>query len=311
MLTSIKRIARSLFHGEIVIWPAVLAGFAATLTSLAIGSVRLDLSVEVALASMTTFLFGVLLAFTIARTRERLTLIRELMSRSNSSLLSVHQMMEVFPEPDRSRVRRLVDEQLTTQIDYRLADNHLSNPTHNALVEAIYGLDPDTRQQEVIYRKIVDQCIHMSAERALIDTTTGESLMAVEWSWMLLLLGLIVALIIVMPGGTLWGALVAGVLTGTLVTLLIVVRQLDRLIWHEQASIWEPTTRLFRSMGLDPYVPRLVIDSGRYTPKGRVRVVDYPDPYPDRSNKVVTVEMFGDGAAIARTTDEDQATRVA
>ena len=42
-------------------------------------------------------------------------------------------------------------------------------------------------------------------------------------------------------------------------------------------------------MGLVPYVPRQVIDSGRYRPTGQVRVVDYPDPYPIRSTKVVTV----------------------
>jgi hypothetical protein len=311
VLASIKGTARSVVHGEVVIWPAVLAGIAAAVASLTIGSIRLDLNVEVALASMTTFLFGVLLAFTIARTRDRLTLMRELMSKGNASLLSVHQMMEVFTEPDRGRIRRLVDDQLTTQIDYRLVDNHLSNPAHNALVEAVYGLDPQTRQEEVIYRKLVEQCIHMSAERALIDTTTGQSLMPVEWSGMLLLLGMIVALITVMPGGTVWGALVAGVLTGTLVTLLIVLRQLDRLIWHEQASIWEPTTRLFRSMGLDPYVPRLVIDTGRYVPTGRVRVVDYPDPYPDRSHKVVTVEELGDGSRGTREPGGAQTTKVA
>ena len=43
-------------------------------------------------------------------------------------------------------------------------------------------------------------------------------------------------------------------------------------------------------MGLDPYVPRAVIDSGRYRPAGRIRVVDYLDPYPDRSSKAVTIE---------------------
>ena len=47
-------------------WPAVLAGVGAATLSYCVGSVRLNLSVEVALASMTTFLFGVLLAFTIA-----------------------------------------------------------------------------------------------------------------------------------------------------------------------------------------------------------------------------------------------------
>jgi hypothetical protein len=295
VIRTLKDAVRSVVHGEIVMWPAVLAGLAAAVISYCVGSVHLNLSVEVALASMTTFLFGVLLAFTIARTRERLTTVRELMARGNSSLQSIHQMMAVFPEPDRSRIRGLVDAQLTSQIDYRLADNHLSSPAHEALVDAVYAIEPTTRQEEVIYRKLVELCIQMGAERALIDTTTGQSLMPVEWIGMLLLLAMIVGLITVMPGGTVWGALVSGVLTGTLVTLLIVLRQLDRLVWHERASIWEPTARLFQSIGLDPYVPRHVIDSGRYVPSGRIRVVDYPDTYPDRSHKVVTVADFGDG----------------
>ena len=107
---------------------------------------------------------------------------------------------------------------------------------------------------------------------------------------MLLLLLLLLALIAVLPGGTALGASAAGVLAGTLVTLMILLRRLDLLRWHERVTIWEPTTRFFRSMGYDPYVPREVIDSGRYRPTGRVRVVDYPDPYPIRATKIVTVQ---------------------
>ena len=75
-------------------------------------------------------------------------------------------------------------------------------------------------------------------------------------------------LIVVLPGGTVWGALIAGALAGTLVTLVVLLRKLDLLRWHERSSIWEPTTRLFRSMGLHPYVPRQVIVNGRYRPSG-------------------------------------------
>ena len=93
------------------------------------------------------------------------------------------------------------------------------------------------------------------------------------------------------------GALVAGMLAGTLVTLMVLLRKLDLLRRHEQVTIWEPTTRLFRSMGRDPYVPRQVIDNGRYQPTGRVRVVDYPDPYPIRATKIVTVEDLREEAS--------------
>jgi Protein of unknown function (DUF2510) len=92
---------------------------------------------------------------------------------------------------------------------------------------------------------------------------------------------------------------VAGLLAGALVTLMVLLRRLDLLRWHERVTIWEPTTRLFHNMGQLPYVPRPVIDAGRYRPSGWVRVVDYPDPYPLRSTKVVTVEHLGaaDGSA--------------
>jgi len=87
------------------------------------------------------------------------------------------------------------------------------------------------------------------------------------------------------------------VLAGTLVTLMILLRKLDRLRWHERVTIWEPTSRLFRSMGRDPYVPREIIETGRYRPSGRIRIVEYPDPYPNRVNKVVTVVNLDEAEA--------------
>ena len=50
-----------------------------------------------------------------------------------------------------------------------------------------------------------------------------------------------------------------------------------------------------------PNVPREVIESGRFGPTGRVRVVDYPDPYPTRATKVVTVEELDSRATSNRS----------
>jgi hypothetical protein len=171
-------------------------------------------------------------------------------------------------------------------------DHHYSTPEFLALAAAIYALEPQSQQQVGAYREILRLSIDAGANRASIEAITGQSLSALEWSGLILLLLLLVALIAVIPGGTVLGAVAAGVMAGTLTTLMILLRKLDLLRWHERVSIWAPTTRLFRCMGLDPYVPRQVIDSGRYRPTGRVRVVDYPDPYPDRSSKVVTVEFL-------------------
>jgi hypothetical protein len=283
-------------QGETALWPSLVAGAMVAVASYSVGPADRDLEVNVALASMATFLFGVLIAFTIARTTERLAVVQRLVSRGNACLLSIHQMVAVFSDEDATQVRGLIDRQLTDQIDYRLVDNHLSTPSHMALTDAALALEPATSQQSGAYRGLVDTCIEMASNRALIEATTGQSLQPIEWIGLLLLLSILMALIVVLPGGTLWGALIAGALAGTLVTLVVLLRKLDLLRWHERSSIWEPTSRLFRSMGLHPYVPREVIISGRYRPSGLVRVVDYPDPYPNRSTKIVTLEDLSGGS---------------
>lgn len=296
MIGTILRAWRAVIHGEALLTPSILTGVVVGVVALELNAGHVDVEIAAALGSMVTFLFGVLLAFSIARTRERLATVQDLITTGNASLLSIDQLASVFGDPTHGRIRGLIDRQLTDQIDYRLVDNHLSAPAHLALTATLIDLVPQTRQEEVAYKKLTELCVDMGSNRALIEATTGQSLSGIEWTGNFLLLGLLLVLLVVLPNGTLWGAAAAGFLAGTLVALLVLLRRLDRLRWHERVAIWEPTTRLFRNMDLDPYVPRVVIDSRRYRPSGRVRVVDYPDPYPVRSTKVVTVmELDGTG----------------
>ena len=244
------------------------------------------------MASMAAFLFGVLLAFTIVRTRERLSLIQDLVAKGNSSLFFIYEAVAVFGERDRQHIRALVDMHLTDQIDYRLVDYYRATPSHLELLEAVIALEPEDAQEEGVYKELVALCINMNLDRALIESATGQALSTIEWGGLLLLLLVFAGLLAVLPGGTVAGALVCGALAGSLVTFMVLLRKLDRLRWHERVTIWEPTERLFRNMGLDPYVPREAIESGRFRPTGRVRVVEYPDPYPIRDTKIVKVEVL-------------------
>jgi len=83
---TLRAIVKSIFHGQIVIWPALLIGALVAIRALLIGPHRGDVRVDVALASMAAFLFGILLAFTIVRTRERLTRVQDLVAKGNAAL---------------------------------------------------------------------------------------------------------------------------------------------------------------------------------------------------------------------------------
>jgi len=276
-------------RGEVALWPAVAVGVSVTAVALIVGSRRGDVRVDIAMASMAAFLFGVLLAFTIVRTRERLVLVQDLVAKSDAALLTLHDAVAVFGDGQRDEIRDLIDRHLTDQIDYRLVDYHRASSSFRALIKSVLGLRPSNSEQDAVYKELVARCFVLDNDRSLIEAASGQAMSQLEWTGLLLLLAVLLGLLAVLPGGTPLGSLVAGVMAGALVTLIVLLRKLDLLRWHERVTIWEPTTRLFRSMGRDPYVPREVIDSGRYRPAGRVRVVDYPDSYPIRANKVVTV----------------------
>jgi hypothetical protein len=288
-----RSITKSIFHGEIAVLPALVVGTIVAVVSILVSD-RGDIRVDIALASMASFLFGALLAFTIVRTRERLAKVHDLIARGHACLLSIYQMMAVFGEEERDHVRSLIDLHLIDQIDYRLVDYHAATASHDRLVEAVYLLKPETPQEEGVYRELVQLCVQLGEDRVLIEAASGQAMSPIEWSGLLLLLLVLLALIAVLPGGTVPGAIVAGVLAAALVTLMVLLRMLDLLRWHERVTIWEPTSRLFRSMGSDPYVPREVIDNGRFRPVGRVRVVEYADPYPIRLTKTITVREMSE-----------------
>ncbi len=230
-------------------WPALLVGVAVGVVSFLVGPKRGDIRVDIALASMAAFLFGALLAFTIVRTRERLALVHDLVAKSNASLLSLYQMTAVFGEDDRCRIRAMIDHHLTDQIDYRLVDHHMASQSFIELVDAVYALEPDTAQEEIVYKEMVQLGVRMGEYRVLIEAATGQAMSPLEWSGLFLLLFVLDSLIAVLPGGTVLGAVVAGVLSGTLVTLMILLRRLDLLRWHERVTIWEPTTRSVQEHG--------------------------------------------------------------
>ncbi|MBV9041739.1 MAG: hypothetical protein JOZ68_12085 [Acidimicrobiia bacterium] len=89
-------------------------------------------------------------------------------------------------------------------------------------------------------------------EPALIEAATGQEMSAIEWCGLLLLLVILLGLIAVLPGGTVLGAVVAGTLAGAVVTLMILLRRLDLLRWHERVTIWEPTTHCSAAWGPSP-----------------------------------------------------------
>ena len=302
-MTALARRCGSIVRGDVVAAPTIAVGMLVASLSLVLGASQRSLQVTSALTSVAAFLFGVQIAFTIVRAKERLAVVFNLIAKGNSGLFSVHELVAVFGERDSDRIRDLIDAHLTNQIDYRLTDYHMADASYLELIRAVCTLKPTTRQQEATYKELVALVVAMNADRGLIKAAVGQAMPAMEWVGLGTLLLVLLGLITTLPARSIPGALVAGVVAACLVNLMALLRRLDRLSWHERVTIWEPTAQLFRNIGLHPYVPRDVIESGRFRPVGTARVVDYVAPYPDRSERIVTLERRDGSGAAVRVTD--------
>jgi hypothetical protein len=88
----LRRAFPAVLQGGTALWPCLAVGAVIAVASYSVGPTRGDLEADVDLASMATFLFGVLVAFTIARTNERLAVVQGLVGRGNAYLLFIRQM---------------------------------------------------------------------------------------------------------------------------------------------------------------------------------------------------------------------------
>ena len=176
-----------------------------------IGAKRGDIRVDIALASIASFLFGILMAFTIVPD-PRAARPGAGPGEQGKCLAPFDPLADggVSPRPTgpSSAARSIASSPIRSTIGWWTTSLRPVAPCPHRCGHLPSNLAP--AQEEVVYKAAVEICVDMGSNRALIEAASGQSLSAIEWTGLLLLLLLLMSLIAVLPGGTLWGALVVG-----------------------------------------------------------------------------------------------------
>lgn len=243
------------------------------------------------LLSVASFLFGIFVAFSIANNHSRLSKINETLKGDSAIILSIYEMLTVFGKETQEEVQKLLDKYLIDQIDYYLEDFRYSQQSFTNLYRYLINLEPRNKRQETVYDAIVNLLNNSMANRKHVETLVKQKMFTFEWISILMLLGLIIFLVFNINSGSAYSVLLSALLASASIILVFVLRDLDSLRWKEQSAIWEPLNSLFISLNLLPYYPKEVINRrGVQLTRGQeMRVVEYPDPYPEMTHKIVTV----------------------
>lgn len=242
---------------------------------------------------VTSFIFGIILAFSVSNRNSRLGTIREKLREQDAVLLNIYLLSKEFKQDIIENIRNKLDNLLIKQIDYKLDDFDKSQEDVEDLYLVIEKIKVKNRSQEDARKKMLDNMADLLKINKEVSYQIKNKMMGYEWISLLILGGIILFCLFYTNNNTLSGLIIA-VLSTAIVLLLLVLEELDDLTWQENNWIWEPLSLLFADLRLIPYFPKDVFEEGRINLEKmknikKIRIATYSRPYPDMKGKKIEI----------------------
>jgi hypothetical protein len=245
------------------------------------------------LISISTFLFGILVAFFISDKHSRMKSIQETLRDMDAKIISIYKYSTVFGPKVHDDIKKLIDDWLTSTLDYKLVD--LSKTSEQYLKIYDYVLAIKTKNDDEFYAK--DRMCQLLESVSSIYKRLGfllrDNLSYGEWFLVSILAGIIFVCLFVINTGSILSILFIVLLSVSLFGALFILRDLNSLEWKERYWIIEPLLDLFAELDMIPYFPdtfEVYLNKIKF-PKGfKYRVAHYTGKYPDDTKTIEVIE---------------------
>ncbi|NQV89302.1 MAG: hypothetical protein HQ488_03215 [Parcubacteria group bacterium] len=256
---------------------------------------EVDGEIVTMILSMATFIFAIIVGFSISGRHGRLTEIRTRLRENDARLLNMYKLSAVFGKIKSKKCLKLIEDSLISQLDYKLVDIHRSTPTLLKLHDFILELKPKTSTQNNAEYLLMDNMGGVLRNVREVSHLVDSKMSKHEWGSLFLLSTIIWFSLFLIGGGSIISWIVIPLLATVLGLLMFILQDFNNLRWGERTWIWRPISRLFLDLGLKPYMPEAVLRgrvSKRFLKNLAVyRVGTFPNKYPDlRGKKVITIK---------------------
>ncbi|MBT7902496.1 hypothetical protein HN587_01440 [Candidatus Woesearchaeota archaeon] len=247
----------------------------------------------VSLLSVSSFLFGLFIAFSISDRHARLKELREQMNAGDALVVIIDKFSSVWNTKIHKKIKSLIDDWLISTMDYKLEDYSKTQPKFLKLIDYIVKLKLKSTKKEENYEKILDILKELNIQNKKIVYLTKDKMSSFEWGSIIILGTIILFCLFIINNNTPASIVLVVLLATTLVLLMLILRDLDQLIWKENEWNWESWMNVFSELNLIPYFPEEFIKNKRIIlPKCTTyRSVKYPHKYPNIQNKIVTIKI--------------------
>jgi hypothetical protein len=250
----------------------------------------------ITILSVSSFIFGIILAFSVSGRNSRLTSIKEKLREQDAILLNIYLLSKEFGRKTTARIKEKIDAILITQVDYELIDFDRSLKGVEKLYSFVEKIKAKKKSQEIVMKKMFGDMESLLKINKEVSYQADDKMMGYEWA-SLLILGAIILFCLFYLNTTILSLWIVSILSTAIVLLLFVLEEIDSLVWQEKDWIWQPLSKLFSDLELIPYFPEDLFEEKRVNIKElynlkKIRIATYPNPYPDMTKKKVVVKTF-------------------
>ena len=244
---------------------------------------------------VSSFVFSIIIAFSIANRHSRLSDIRGALREQDAILTNIYYLSEIFGEEIMKKTREKIDTFLISQLDYKLEDFNKESPKKlRELHSFLNKLGIKNEIQTNAKDKLFDNLEDLLTLQKQVEYQVRNKMLFYEWISLLLLGGVIEFCLFYANDGSIISIIITSLLSASLVLLLLVLKELDSLKWQEQNWIWQPLSQLFSELDLLPYFPEDVFQQKRikledFKEAKKIRIAHYPHPYPNMNSKTIEI----------------------
>lgn len=240
--------------------------------------------------SVATFLFGILIAFSISDRHNRLEQIRENDSNERAQLVLIYGLSKQLGNSISKKLQKIIDNYIQKTLDYTIWDYHKTEPQFQKIIDFISPFSRK-RSQTVLIDNMMGILKELSTARRKTIALIDDRLTKVEWTIFSLLSSIIILTLLFISIKSWVVIFIVSALSISLILILLLLRSLDDLSWKEEERIFEPYQEALESIGVMRYYPEdlIVQKKVKNHSKYEYRIGIFPKPYPNLSGKKIKI----------------------
>jgi len=257
---------------------------------------RVDRNVEFigTILGVSTFLFGIFLAFSLSDRHNRIDQIRENDSGERSQMIFLFDTSKIFGKVFQKRLQNAIDKYIMATLDYKIWDYEKTEKEYKKVVEVALSAKLRDKKDASFFSYFIEATNNLGMARKHTIGLISDRLSVFEWTTFFLFSVVIVGSLVLLNLGTIVSIIIIAIISFSIILLLSFLYDLDNLSWKEEIRIFEPYAKTFESIGLLRYYPEALIKQRRVNlHKGKkCRIGVFPHPYPNLKGKKIKLIKF-------------------